>query len=113
MGCRSTSHIEPIRPSWELTPGNLRRGRVVASFGPLRRTRPRAQASTWRRPIMPRFLCATAAVLAFGATGLLSPAWAEQMMFHADLSGAAQVPPVDTAATGAADVTVDSDAMTV
>ena len=35
------------------------------------------------------------------------------MMYPADLSGAAQVPPVDTAATGTADVTVDSDAMTV
>ncbi|EYD77765.1 hypothetical protein Rumeso_00492 [Rubellimicrobium mesophilum DSM 19309] len=62
---------------------------------------------------MPRLTRASATLLAFAATGLLSPAWAEQMMFHADLTGAAQVPPVDTAATGAADVTVDSDAMTV
>jgi hypothetical protein len=61
-------------------------------------------------PIIPR---TTAALLALAATGLLSPAWAEQMMFHADLSGAAQVPPVETAATGTADVTVDSEAMTV
>jgi len=52
-------------------------------------------------------------LLALAVTGLLSPAAAEQMMFHADLTGSAQVPPVDTAATGTADVTVDSDAMTV
>ncbi len=62
---------------------------------------------------MPTFPRVSATLLAFAATGLLSPAWAEQMMFHADLSGAAQVPPVDTAATGTADVTVDSEAMTV
>ena len=62
---------------------------------------------------MRTFPYASAALLALGASGLLSPAWAEQMMYHADLTGAAQVPPVDTAATGSAEVTVDSDAMTV
>lgn len=59
------------------------------------------------------FTRVSAALLALGATGLISPAGAEQMMFHGDLTGTAQVPPVDTTATGAADVTIDSDAMTV
>ena len=62
---------------------------------------------------MPTFSRTSAALLAFAAMGFLSPALAEQMMFHADLTGAAQVPPVDTAATGTADVTVDTEAMTV
>jgi CHRD domain len=62
---------------------------------------------------MPTFLRASATLLALGAAGLLSPAWAEQMMFHADLTGAAEVPPVDSAATGTAEVTVDTEAMTV
>jgi len=62
---------------------------------------------------MPTFPRISAALLALATTGLLSPAGAEQMMFRADLTGAAQVPPVETTATGAADVTVDSEAMTV
>jgi hypothetical protein len=35
------------------------------------------------------------------------------MKFMAELSGAAQVPPVETEAMGMADVTVDTEAMTV
>ena len=62
---------------------------------------------------MPTFPRIFAALLALATTGLLSPAGAEQMMFRADLTGAAQVPPVETTATGAADVMVDSEAMTV
>jgi hypothetical protein len=62
---------------------------------------------------MPTLARSSATLLALAATGLLSPVWAEQMMFGADLSGAAQVPPVETDATGVAEVTVDTEAMTV
>lgn len=62
---------------------------------------------------MPTFLRATTTVLALGIAGALSPAWAEEMMFSTELTGAAQVPPVETEATGTAEVTVDTEAMTV
>jgi len=56
----------------------------------------------------------TTALLALAATGALAlPAAAEEMKFMAELSGAAQVPPVETEAMGMADVTVDTEAMTV
>lgn len=42
-----------------------------------------------------------------------APALAETKMFTAELNGASQVPPVDTAATGTAEITVDTDAKTV
>ena len=48
--------------------------------------------------------CVFAAVLAAG-----SVASAEQMKFKADLTGAEEVPPVETSATGTTDVTYDSD----
>lgn len=54
------------------------------------------------------------ALLALAAAGTLAlPAAAEEMKFMAELTGAAQVPPVETAATGMADVTVDTTAMTI
>ena len=62
---------------------------------------------------MPTFVRASTALLALTAGGLLSPALAEEMMFSTELTGAAEVPPVETAATGTADVTVDTEAMTV
>ena len=59
-------------------------------------------------------LRATTALLALAAaTAFAAPAFAEQKSYMADLTGAAQVPPVDTQATGKADVTVDTDAMTI
>ena len=48
--------------------------------------------------------CVFAAVLAAG-----SVASAEQMKFKADLTGAEEVPPVETSATGTTDVTYDTD----
>ena len=62
---------------------------------------------------MPTFVRTSTTLLALAAAGLLSPAWAEQMSYSAELTGAAQVPPVETEATGSADVTVDTEAMTV
>ncbi|EKE43191.1 hypothetical protein OCGS_2782 [Oceaniovalibus guishaninsula JLT2003] len=44
---------------------------------------------------------------------LAAPAFAEQMMFTADLTPGAEVPPTDSSGSGSADVTVDTDAMTV
>ena len=38
-----------------------------------------------------------------------APALAETMMFKADLKGSSEVPATDTAATGSADVTVDTE----
>ena len=55
---------------------------------------------------------ATTTFLALG-TFLAAPAWAEMKMFHADLTGASEVPAVDTAATGKAEVTVDTEAKTI
>ena len=55
------------------------------------------------------------ALLALAAAGAL-PAAAQDAMgtpFMAELSGEAQVPPVETEATGLADVRVDEEAMTV
>jgi CHRD domain len=55
---------------------------------------------------------ATTTFLALG-TFLAAPAWAEMKMFQADLTGASEVPAVDTAATGKAEVTVDTEAKTI
>lgn len=55
---------------------------------------------------------ATTAFLAFGALAA-APAWAETKSFRADLTGASVVPPVETQATGSAEVTVDTEAKTV
>lgn len=44
---------------------------------------------------------------------LALPAFAEEMKFTTDLTAGAEVPPTESAATGTADVTVDTDAMTV
>src|SRR5262245_53437966 len=38
-----------------------------------------------------------------------APAFAETMMFTAELKGSTEVPPTDSAATGSADVTVDTE----
>ncbi len=56
-------------------------------------------------------LRASVALLALAASAL--PAAAEEIKLMAELTGAAQVPPVETEATGMADVTVDTEAMTV
>jgi hypothetical protein len=53
------------------------------------------------------------ALLALSLSALALPAAAEEMKFMAELTGAAQVPPVETEAMGMADVTVDTEAMTV
>ena len=54
------------------------------------------------------------AFLALASAGAFAlPAAAEEIKFMAELSGEAQVPPVQTEATGMADVTVDTEAMTI
>lgn len=55
---------------------------------------------------------ATTAILALG-TVFAAPAWAEMKVFHADMTGASEVPAVETPATGAAEVTVDTEAKTL
>ncbi len=53
-------------------------------------------------------------VLALAALSIFAlPAAAEEMKFMAELTGEAQVPPVETEARGMADITVDTEAMTV
>lgn len=49
------------------------------------------------------------------ASGLLAstPAFAEMLAFKAVLDGASQSPPVETKATGTADIKVDTDAKTI
>lgn len=54
----------------------------------------------------------TTAFLALGALSA-APALAETKTFRADLSGASVVPPVESQATGSADVTIDTEAKTV
>jgi Cu/Zn superoxide dismutase len=44
---------------------------------------------------------------------LALPAFAEEMKFTADLTAGAEVPPTESAATGTAEVTVDTEAKTV
>lgn len=51
------------------------------------------------------------ALAAFGIFAL--PAAAEEVKFMAELTGQAQVPPVETEGLGMADITVDTEAMTV
>ncbi len=54
------------------------------------------------------------ALLVLASTGTLAfPAAAEEVAFMAELSGEAQVPPVETEAMGMSDVTLDTEAMTV
>jgi hypothetical protein len=50
-------------------------------------------------------LAAAAALFAFAIT----PAWAEQVKFTADLTGAAEVPANDSAGTGKVEATLDTD----
>ena len=52
-----------------------------------------------------RTLLATAAVLALSAM----PAYAEMLKFSADLKGASEVPPTDSAGTGKVEATLDTD----
>jgi len=58
---------------------------------------------------IPTTLTAISAVFLFAGTA----AEAEMMKFTAELSGASQVPPVDSAATGMVEVTLDTEAKTV
>ncbi len=61
--------------------------------------------------LMPNITRATATFAA--CTMLALPAFAEELKFMADLSPEAVVPPTESAATGDADVTVDTEAKTV
>ena len=60
---------------------------------------------------MPNLKQSTAIIAA--STMLALPAFAEELKFSTDLTGAAEVPPTETTATGTADVTVDTEANTV
>ena len=53
------------------------------------------------------------ALLALSMSALALPAAAEELKFMAELTGAAQVPPVETEAMGMADIPVDTEAMTL
>ena len=57
---------------------------------------------------MRKFVLGAASLVA-AATLALAPAFAEETKFMATLSGAEEVPPVETAATGTADVTWNSE----
>ncbi len=54
-----------------------------------------------------------AASAALSCTVLAQPAYAETLNYTADLTAGAEVPATDSAATGTADVTVDTNAKTV
>ena len=58
---------------------------------------------------IPTALTAVSALFLFAG----SAAQAEMVKFTAELTGAAQVPPVDSAATGTVEVTLDTEAKTV
>ena len=57
----------------------------------------------------------SALIIATLTAGLLTtaPAFADMLKFTVTLNGASQVPPVDTKATGTADVTIDTAAKTI
>ncbi len=61
--------------------------------------------------LLPMIRQSTAAIAACAMFAL--PALAEEMKYTADLSGASEVPANESAATGSADVTVDTEAKTV
>lgn len=61
--------------------------------------------------IMSNIKLTTATIAACAMLAL--PAVAEEMKFTADLTASAEVPPTESTATGTADVTVDTEAMTV
>ena len=61
--------------------------------------------------LLPMIRQSTAAIAACAMFAL--PALAEEMKYTADLSGASEVPANESAATGTADVTVDTEAKTV
>lgn len=52
-------------------------------------------------------------VIAFALALAATPVFAETMMFKADLKGASEVPPADTAGSGNAMVTLDTSGKTV
>lgn len=60
---------------------------------------------------MPNVKLTTATIAA--AAMLALPAFAEEMKFTADLTAGAEVPATESTATGTADVTVDTETMTV
>ena len=63
---------------------------------------------------MKRFIIPTAATAISAAFLFLgTAAYAEMIKFTAELTGAAQVPPADSAATGTVEVTLDTEAKTV
>ncbi len=63
---------------------------------------------------MTRFNAPTVLAAMTAAVFISSPAaHAEMIKYSATLAGAAQVPPVDSTATGTAEITVDTDAKTV
>ncbi len=55
----------------------------------------------------------TFAAIAMSAALIAAPALAETQHFTADLSGKSEVPPNDTAGTGTADITYDTDSKTL
>ena len=61
--------------------------------------------------LLPMIRQSTAAIAACAMFAL--PALAEEMKYTAELSGASEVPANESAATGSADVTVDTEAKTV
>ncbi|WP_322867924.1 CHRD domain-containing protein [Aquicoccus sp. G2-2] len=60
---------------------------------------------------MPNLKQTTATIAACAVLAL--PAFADELKFTADLTAGAEVPPAESAATGTADVTVDTEAKTV
>lgn len=57
---------------------------------------------------MSKLIIPLALVAAFASVPTVSPAFAEMLAFKADLKGASEVPPTDSAATGTAEVNVDT-----
>jgi hypothetical protein len=60
------------------------------------------------QPVIKTSLVGTAIVC---MVALSAPAIAEEMKFTAELAGAQEVPPVETEATGSADITYDTESM--
>src|SRR3712207_4839896 len=93
--------------------------RIIRYVGPRQRSRlplSRAKASThskggtrMRASTLRTGLFGLALTVVFAGP----TAFAEEMKFKADLKGSEQVPPVETSATGTADVTYDSDEKTL
>jgi hypothetical protein len=98
-----------VLPTSILASGRSENGKCTFQMTVTGRSAHRLGTSKMTRFNIPTTLTAVSAVFLFVG----SAAQAEMMKFTAELTGAAQVPPADSAATGTVEVSLDTEAKTV